>query len=102
MMDKAAVSSRITNFLLGTYSVTYILYSATTILMPDNADDELAPNQKKLLLKMRLPFEVTMSPIYEIILIAQFAFEFSIALIGSMLIAFFAALVSYCLLITFL
>lgn len=55
---------------------------------------ELNSNNKKLLLKMRFPFDVTIFPLYEFITIAQFAFEYSVAFMAGMLMALSAALVS--------
>ncbi|XP_076637325.1 putative odorant receptor 92a [Colletes latitarsis] len=93
MVDKAILASRISKFFLGVYSMTCILYAASTLLFPDDTGEELTSNEKKLLFKMKFPFETTSFPIYEIILITQFVLEYSIAVITSMLIALFAALV---------
>ena len=94
MTDNLVTCSRISKFLVVIYSMTCILYSASTMLLSDDIR-ELNPNNKKLLLKMRFPFDVTIFPLYEFITIAQFAFEYSVAFMAGMLMALSAALVSW-------
>ena len=97
MVDNTRLSSRISNFLFGIYSVTCILYSASIALISDdidNTNNELILNNKKLLLKMKLPFDFTIFPLYEFVIVAQFVFECFVALTAGMLMAFSAALVS--------
>ncbi|CAD1476048.1 unnamed protein product, partial [Heterotrigona itama] len=95
MMGNLVICSRISKFLVVIYSMTCILYSASTMLMSNDIGDdigELNLNNKKLLLKMRFPFDVTIFPLYEFITIAQFAFEYSVAFMAGMLMALSAAL----------
>lgn len=97
MVENTHLSSRISNFLFGIYSVTSILYSASIALISDdidNTNNELILNKKKLLLKMKLPFDFTIFPLYEFVIVAQFVFECFVALMAGMLMAFSAALVS--------
>ncbi|XP_031774690.1 odorant receptor 4-like [Apis florea] len=96
MVENTHLSSRISNFLFGIYSVTSILYSASIALISDdidNTNNELILNKKKLLLKMKLPFDFTIFPLYEFVIVAQFVFECFVALMAGMLMAFSAALV---------
>ncbi|XP_043510548.1 odorant receptor 85c-like isoform X1 [Frieseomelitta varia] len=92
MTDNLVTCSRISKFLVVIYSMTCILYSASTMLLSDDIG-ELNSNNKKLLLKMRFPFDVMIFPLYEFITIAQFAFEYSVAFMAGMLMALSAALV---------
>nr|XP_033342126.1 odorant receptor 4-like [Megalopta genalis] len=93
MLDKAPVSLRISNSLIVVYSATCIFYSASTLFMPDETEVGLDPSERKLLLKMRFPFEVMVSPVYEVVIVAQFLLEFFIAFTAAMFMALLAALV---------
>ncbi|XP_076756324.1 odorant receptor 4-like [Xylocopa sonorina] len=93
MLDNSLVSVRISNFLIIIYSLTCILYSVTTMFVPDDVDAQSNFKNRKLLLKMRLPFQATVSPLYEVVTVAQFTFEYSVALVAAMLMALSAALV---------
>ncbi|XP_016915037.1 odorant receptor 85b-like [Apis cerana] len=96
MIDNTYLCSRISNFLFGIYSMTCILYSISTMLISNdtnNTNNQLILNNKKLLLKMKFPFDFTIFPLYEFIIIAQFVFEYSVAFTAGMLMAFSAALV---------
>ncbi|XP_076235700.1 odorant receptor 4-like [Calliopsis andreniformis] len=72
--------------------VIWCNYSAL-LVMANNINEGLDSNERQLILKMRLPFDVTVSPIYEIFLIVQFVFEYTMAVSAGMLIALFTALV---------
>ena len=60
-----------------------------------NINNQLILNNKKLLLKMKFPFDFTIFPLYEFVIVAQFVFECFVALTAGMLMAFSAALVSW-------
>ncbi|XP_076235698.1 uncharacterized protein LOC143180057 [Calliopsis andreniformis] len=92
MLDKAILSNRISNFLVGSYLMTCVFYLISALFIKDDTDEELASNEKKFLLKMSLPFQVTISPLYEIFIMIQFAFEFTVTFIASTLMALYAAL----------
>ncbi|CAK9818436.1 Odorant receptor 85b [Anthophora plagiata] len=74
MTDNATLSSRISNFLLGYFSITFLAYSGVALSFDEDQNDQ-ALRQRKFLLRMELPFEATMSPLYETILIIQFIFQ---------------------------
>ncbi|CAL7941823.1 unnamed protein product [Xylocopa violacea] len=93
MLDSALISVRISNFLVAIYSLTCILYSVTTMFVSDDTGAQSSSSNRKLLLKMRFPFEATVSPLYEVITVAQFMFEYSVAFMAGMLMALSAALV---------
>lgn len=102
MIHNTYLCSRISNFLFGIYSMTCILYSISTMLISNdtnNTNNQLILNNKKLLLKMKFPFDFTIFPLYKFIIIAQFVFEYSVAFTAGMLMAFSAALVSWLFLI---
>ncbi|XP_076640804.1 odorant receptor 24a-like [Halictus rubicundus] len=93
MVDNALVSVRISNLLLVVYFMTCIFYTASTLFMSDDSDEGLDSSQRKLLLKMRFPFEVMISPVYEVVIVAQFLLECFVAFTAAMFTALLAALV---------
>lgn len=87
IMDKSMLSSRISNFLISYFAITFFLYSGVALVIFDE-------DQGKFLVKMEFPFIATISPRYEIILITQFIFESFIVYGAATSIALIAALVS--------
>lgn len=87
IMDKSMLSSRISNFLISYFAITFFLYSGLALVIFDE-------DQGKFLVRMEFPFISTISPRYEIILITQFIFESFIVYGAATSIALIAALVS--------
>lgn len=85
--DKSTLSSRISNFLISYFAITFFLYSGVALVVFDE-------DQGKFLVRMEFPFIATISPRYEIILIIQFIFESFIVYGAATSIALIAALVS--------
>ncbi|CAK9826533.1 Odorant receptor 85b [Anthophora retusa] len=75
MTDNAILSSRISNFLIGYFSITFLAYSGVTLSLFDEDQNGQVSKQRKLLVRMEFPFEATISPRYETILIIQFVFQ---------------------------
>lgn len=94
MINKATLSSRISNCLIGYFSLTFVLYSGITLASFDEDNSESVSKTKKLFIKMKLPFDVTTSLLYKVILIVQFVFESFIVLAAVTSIALIATLVS--------
>ncbi|XP_006624414.2 odorant receptor 85b-like [Apis dorsata] len=86
--DKFILSSRISNFLISYFAITFFLYSGVALIILDE-------DQRKFLVRMEFPFIVTISPRYEIILITQFIFESFIVYGAATSIALIAALILY-------
>ncbi|KAK1137426.1 hypothetical protein K0M31_001936 [Melipona bicolor] len=94
MLDKAILSSRISNFLIGYFAITFFLYAGLTLALFDEEQISSNSKQRKFLIRMEFPFIATISPYYEIILAIQFIFEFLIVYGAATSIALIAALVS--------
>ncbi|XP_017882995.2 uncharacterized protein LOC108626689 [Ceratina calcarata] len=82
MIQKAALSARITKITLMLFFPTVPFYTATIFLGPSNNTTE-----KKFLLAMNFPFESTKSPVYEIIVSVQVIAEWIFAIIAGMFMA---------------
>ncbi|XP_076282531.1 odorant receptor 4-like [Lasioglossum baleicum] len=93
MVDKALMSLRISNLLIVAYSMTVICYTISSLFISNDSGEGLLVSKKKLLLRMRFPFEVMFSPVYEIVIVAQFLLEYLIAFVAGMFMALLAALV---------
>ncbi|XP_076757262.1 uncharacterized protein LOC143427217 [Xylocopa sonorina] len=93
MADKATLSSRISNFLIGYFGLSFLLYTGLTLVLFD--EDQIASDskQRKFLIRMEFPFDATSSPQYEIILVTQFILESLIVYLAATTIALIAALI---------
>ena len=94
MLDKAILSSRISNFLIGYFAITFFLYAGLALALFDEEQISSDTKQRKFLIRMEFPFAATISPYYEIILATQFIFELFIVYGAATSIALIAALVS--------
>ncbi|KOC62873.1 Putative odorant receptor 13a [Habropoda laboriosa] len=93
MTDKAMLSSRISNFLIGYFSITFLVYSGLALVLFDEDQNGPVSKQRKFLIRMEFPFEATVSPRYEIILVVQFIFEAFIVYGAATSIALIAVLI---------
>ncbi|CAL7941822.1 unnamed protein product [Xylocopa violacea] len=91
MTDKATLSSRITNFLIGYFGLSFLMYTGLTLVLFD--EDQIISKQRKFLIRMEFPFDATTSPYYEIILVMQFILESFIVYLAATSIALIAALI---------
>lgn len=94
MIDKAILSSRITNFVIAYFEITFFAYVALALVSFGEDNDESVSRTRKLLIRMEFPFEYTTSPVYEFIVVVQFIFEAFIVYAAAASIALIAALVS--------
>lgn len=101
MSDKAILSFRISNFLIGYFAITFFIYAGLALTLFD--EDQLSSDskQRKFLIRMEFPFTATISPRYEVILAIQFIFELVIVYGAATSIALIAALVSNSFLLCF-
>lgn len=75
------------------YTVCLILLGMSDMLAKKSAGSE-QPEERQLIVKMNLPFEYTVSPVYEIVMIVQFLLQYTSAIMAGMLNAFTVTLVS--------
>ncbi|XP_026670822.1 uncharacterized protein LOC108626688 [Ceratina calcarata] len=90
MNDNAVLSSKISNFLICYFGISFLLYTGSTLALTD--EDEIT-HQRKFLIRMEFPFEATTSPTYEIILVIQFLCELLIVYGAATLIGLTTALI---------
>nr|XP_034175210.1 odorant receptor 67c-like [Osmia lignaria] len=93
MINKATLSYRITKIMIVSFTFSITLYSISVFFGPDDNDGTLHPNERKFLLRMELPFEATISPIYEIIVTLQIIAQSTFTLMAGMLMTLIATLV---------
>lgn len=94
MINKATLSYRITKIMIVSFAFSITLYTISVFFGPDDNDGKLSPNERKFLLRMELPFEATVSPIYEIIVTLQIIAQSTFTLMAGMLMTLIATLVS--------
>ncbi|OAD59748.1 Putative odorant receptor 85b [Eufriesea mexicana] len=92
IVDKVMLSSRITNFLIGYFGITFLLYTGLALAQLDEDQDSSEPKRRMFLIRMEFPFSATDSPCYEIILAVQFILESFIVYGAATSIALIAAL----------
>lgn len=93
MTEKVILSSRISNFFIGYYAITFLVYSGLALELFDGGKDTSVSKQRKFLIRMEFPFDAIVSPRYEIILVLQFIFESFIVYGAATSIALITALV---------
>lgn len=94
MISKANLSHRFSKFSIGAYSLMLFLFGASNMIAQRSAGFE-QPEEKQLIIKMKLPSECSVSPLYEIVMLVQFLLQFTSALVAGMLNAFIVTLVSW-------
>lgn len=98
MMRTTYVSHRSSNLIIGLYSMSVILYGTGVLAaLPgdlDDVDEQLEIPERELFLKMKLPFESNISPVYEVVMITQFFHQLAAATIVGVLNALIVSLVS--------
>ncbi|CAK9820404.1 Odorant receptor 85b [Anthophora quadrimaculata] len=93
MTDNAILSSRISNFLIGYFSITFLAYTGVALSLFDEDQNGQVSKQRKFLVRMEFPFEATISPRYETILMIQFIFQALIVYGAATSIALIAVLI---------
>lgn len=71
-----------------------LLFGAGNMIVQKSVDSEQSADEKQLIVKMKLPSECTVSPLYEIVMVTQFLLQTSLALVAGMLNALIVTLVS--------
>jgi len=96
MMNKAILSHRVSKYTIGMYTAVLIFFGISNMLTQKSAGFEQpdVEQERELFIKMKLPFEYTTSPVYEIITIVQLFLQTSFTIIAGMLNAFIVTLVS--------
>lgn len=89
------LSSRISNVLIVYYAMTFLAYSGFALVFFHEDVDTSVPKERKLLIRMEFPFDATITPLYEIILVLQFIFESLMAYGAATSLALITALVSH-------
>jgi len=95
MINKAILSHRFSKCSIGAYSIMVLLFGIGNMIAQRSANSELLVREKQLIVKMKLPPECTMSPIFEIVMVMQALLQLMLALIAGMLNAFIVTLVSW-------
>lgn len=72
-----------------------LLFGAGNVIAQKSAGSEQPVEEKQLIVKIKLPSECTVSPLYEIVMVTQFLLQISSALVAGMLNALIMTLVSW-------
>nr|XP_050864274.1 odorant receptor 85c-like isoform X1 [Vespula vulgaris] len=83
MSNRVQLSQRYSRFFVSSYSIGLIFFSSFALFT----------QEKQLILKMELPFDITKSPIYELVNIVIFLQEFMATSMSSMLSALLVTLI---------
>lgn len=90
MSNVAGLSHRFSNLIIGLHSVAVMVYGiGVVVLRSDNDVDD-----RELFLKMELPFESSISPVYELVMTTQFLHQITTATVIGVLSALLVTLVS--------
>lgn len=95
MISKAILSHRISKCTIGAYTFVLILFAGGGMISQKSMDSEQLVEEKQFIVKMKLPPECSVSPLYEIVMITQFLLQCTSALVAGMLNAFLITLVSW-------
>ncbi|XP_072750313.1 odorant receptor 4-like isoform X2 [Anoplolepis gracilipes] len=93
------VSHRSSNLIIGLYSMSVFLYGTGVLVAHadetnEEADDvQLVVPERELFLKMELPFESNVSPVYEVVMVTQFFHQLAAATIVGVLNALIVSLI---------
>ncbi|KAF3054423.1 Odorant receptor 059 [Nylanderia fulva] len=92
------VSHRSSNLIIGLYSMSVFLYGTGVLVahgdgVDDEADVQPAVPERELFLKMELPFESNVSPVYEVVMVTQFFHQLAAATIVGVLNALIVSLI---------
>ncbi|XP_011148065.1 odorant receptor 85b isoform X2 [Harpegnathos saltator] len=93
MINKAILSHRFSKCIIGAYTMTLILLGTSNVLAQKSAGSDQADEERQLFVKMRLPFEYSVSPTYEIVIITQFLLQYTLAIMAGMLNIFIVTLI---------
>nr|XP_031834622.1 odorant receptor 13a-like isoform X5 [Nomia melanderi]XP_031834623.1 odorant receptor 13a-like isoform X5 [Nomia melanderi] len=92
MEEKVVVSTRVSNYVMAVYSVADVIYAVVAVYMTGD-EAEYDGYQRKMMLRMKFPFDAMVSPVYEVVLLAQLALEFFMVMGAGISMAFLASLV---------
>jgi len=94
MINKAILSHRFSKCSIGAYSIMLLLFGIGNMIAQRSANSELV-REKQLIVKMKLPPECIVSPIFEIVMVTQTLLQLMLALLAGMLNALIVTLVSW-------
>jgi len=92
MNNVANLSHRFSNLIIGLHSMAVLFYGIGVIAL--RSDDVIDAANRELFLKMELPFDSGMSPIYEVVMTMQFLHQMTAATVIGVLSALLVTLVS--------
>lgn len=95
LINKAILSHRFSKCIIGAYTTSVIVLGAGNILAQKSAGSEQSVQERQLIVRMKLPFEYSASPIYEIVIVTQFLLQYTLAITAAMLNALIVSLVSW-------
>ncbi|XP_025163762.1 odorant receptor 4-like [Harpegnathos saltator] len=92
------VSHRSSNLIIGLYSMSVLLYGTGVLVGHTDESDEAEDEQfseptREQFLKMELPFESNISPVYEVVMVVQFFHQLAAATIVGVLNALIVSLI---------
>ena len=93
MNNVANLSHRFSNLIIGLHSMAVLFYGIGVIAL--RSDDVIDAANRELFLKMELPFDSGMSPIYEVVMTMQFLHQMTAATVIGVLSALLVTLVSW-------
>ncbi|XP_025262850.1 odorant receptor 13a-like [Camponotus floridanus] len=89
MSNVAGLSHRFSNLIIGLHSVAVMVYGIGVVVLRSDND----VNDRELFLKMELPFESDLSPVYELVMTTQFLHQITTATVIGVLSALLVTLV---------
>ncbi|KAL6254524.1 hypothetical protein P5V15_014577 [Pogonomyrmex californicus] len=91
MINKAILSRRFSRFSIGAYSCSIFLFGVGNMVIQKSTEQLV--EERQLIVKMELPPECSISPLYEIVSVTQFLVQSTLALVAGMLNAFIVTLI---------
>jgi len=96
MTDNANLSRRCSNVLISINAISAICYAATSLMhLSTDSKQKLNVSTKVLPIKMELPFEVTATPFFELLVAGVFLHEVSVATLAATTSCLILSLVSF-------
>lgn len=93
MSNVANLCHRFSNSIIGLHSVAVVFYGIGVVALRSQTTDGV--DERELFLKMELPFESGTSPVYELVMTAQFLHQMTSATVIGVLSALLVTLVSW-------
>ncbi|XP_071644304.1 odorant receptor 10-like [Temnothorax longispinosus] len=85
MVNKAILSHRFSKCSIGAYTIVLLLFGASDVIAQKSAGSEQLVEEKRFIVKMKLPSKCSASPFYEIVMLTQFLLQFTSAIVAGML-----------------